>query len=188
MARSVAEHRSAVTALLRAALAELSQRPETVPLLQAVGRTLAENAAAPVSLPPFDNSQMDGYAIASAATAASTEFAVAAPIAAGHAAPPLDPGTAAPIMTGAMLPDGADAVVPIEQAVPDGFQPPRPGLKVTLPAHVPGGQFVRPAGSDIAAGALRCGGARGSTPRSSACWLRSAWTAWPCCRARACCC
>lgn len=154
MARSVAEHRNAVTELLRAALAELAGDAETVELLQAVGRPLARDITAPVSLPPFDNSQMDGYAVASSATDAGTEFPVGETVAAGHPAPPLPRGTVVPVMTGAMLPPGADAVVPIEQARPDGFRPFRAGQTVTLPARVPAGQFVRPAGSDIAAGTL----------------------------------
>ncbi|MFD1213348.1 molybdopterin molybdotransferase MoeA, partial [Arthrobacter sp. GCM10027362] len=62
------------------------------------------------------------------------------------------PGCAVPVMTGAMLPAGADAVVPIEQAVPDRFAPFEPGRTVVLPANIPAGQFVRAAGSDIPVG------------------------------------
>lgn len=155
-------------------------RTGTVPLLQARGRILARDVAAPRSLPGFDNSQMDGYAVHSAALKpaapdpAATDSAapaagapgghirleVAAPIPAGIEPPPLKPGTAAPIMTGAMMPAGADAVVPIEAAEPPSFFPPgTPDATVGLPAGVPAGQFVRTAGSDIAAGsmALRAG-------------------------------
>ncbi|MFP3836217.1 hypothetical protein, partial [Chryseobacterium sp. SIMBA_028] len=73
---------------------------------------------------------------------------------AGAVPAPLRPGFAAPIMTGAMIPEGADAVVPIEKATPDSF--PRPETTdavVQLPPVKPG-TYVRGAGSDIAAGTV----------------------------------
>ncbi|HET7415784.1 MAG TPA: gephyrin-like molybdotransferase Glp [Arthrobacter sp.] len=155
MSSTVAEHRRKVVQLLR----RLSQAaPEQVPLAAAHQRVLAVDVTAPLSLPPFDNSQMDGYAVRSAdlpATGAGTTVSlpVAAAIPAGAAPAPLEPGTAAPIMTGAMLPAGADAVVPIEQAVPDSFFDDDGGRRVVeLPTGVPAGQYVRAAGSDIPAG------------------------------------
>ena len=154
MAATVAEHRKAVTELVRAAVQRNGRQDDTVGLLEARNRILARDISAPVSLPPFANSQMDGYAVDSAAAGGRSEFVVAETIAAGYPAPPLAAGFAAPIMTGAMLPAGADAVVPIEQADPDGFRTPAPGLTVRLPASVPAGQFVRAEGSDIAAGTL----------------------------------
>ncbi len=156
--RPVEEHQEAVRALLARSL---QPRGEERLLAGAAGRILAEEITAPRSLPPFANSQMDGYAVRSmdlAAAPAGTlvELDVAAPIPAGSQAPPLAAGTAAPIMTGAMLPDGADAVVPIERSQPDSFYAPqdRAGAVVRLPTGVPAGQFVRAAGSDIAAGTL----------------------------------
>ena len=156
-ARPVEEHQEAVRALL---LRSLQRRVEDRPLTAAAGRILAETVKAPRCLPPFANSQMDGYAVRSADLAPApegeaVELCVAEPIPAGAAAPDLAPGTAAPIMTGAMLPGGADAVVPIERAVPDTFYPSgeRAGATVKLPGRVPAGQYVRTAGSDIAAGA-----------------------------------
>ncbi|MBD7995912.1 molybdopterin molybdotransferase MoeA [Arthrobacter sp. Sa2CUA1] len=166
--RTVGEHQQQVQALLAGRLHGHAARTERLGLEQAAGRVLAGNVAAPRSLPPFANSQMDGYAVRAsdlaaappatsqpAATPSSTvQLRVAAPIPAGTAAPALAPGTAAPIMTGAMLPAGADAVVPIERAVPDSFYPATEpeGATVGLPSGVPAGQFVRSAGSDIAEG------------------------------------
>nr|WP_231713703.1 gephyrin-like molybdotransferase Glp [Arthrobacter sp. zg-Y916] len=138
----------------------LRSRTQERSLEAAAGRILAGDVRAPGSLPPFANSQMDGYAVRSTdlgstdldSGGAAVELAVAAAIPAGAPAPGLAPGTAAPIMTGAMLPEGADAVVPIERAVPDTFYPHPEGEAVSLPGSVPAGQFVRSRGSDIAAG------------------------------------
>lgn len=154
-ARPVEEHREAVRTLLAD---HLRRRVEQLSLAEASGRILAESIRAPRSLPPFANSQMDGYAVRSAdlshaPAGALVQLPVSQPIPAGVAAPDLDPGAAAPIMTGAMLPAGADAVVPIEKAVPDAFFAERAGAIVGLPAGVPAGQYVRAAGSDIPAGA-----------------------------------
>ena len=145
MAATVAEHRKAVTELVRAAVQRNGRQDDTVGLLEARNRILARDISAPVSLPPFANSQMDGYAVDSAAAGSRSEFTVAETIAAGYPAPPLAAGFAAPIMTGAMLPAGADAVVPIEQADPDGFRTPAPGLTVRLPARP--GRSTSPSGS-----------------------------------------
>jgi molybdopterin molybdotransferase len=149
-ARSVADHLAAVTELLRPLGAQA--RTEVLPLSQALGRGLVHGVLAPVSLPPFANSQMDGYAVrCSDVPDGGTELRVAAPVPAGAGAVALAPGMAAPIMTGAMIPAGADAVVPIERAVPDRFLSPGEEAAVKLPATEPG-TFVRAAGSDIAAG------------------------------------
>ncbi|MFP5312210.1 MAG: molybdopterin molybdenumtransferase MoeA, partial [Actinomycetes bacterium] len=153
-ARSVAGHRAAVTDLLAPLAAE--SRAEVLPLADALGRSLVHGLLAPLSLPPFANSQMDGYAVNSADIPdGGADLHVMAPVPAGATPQPLEPGTAAPIMTGAMIPVGADAVVPIEKAVPDHFPAPGSGAgtgaTVRLPATAPG-TYVRPAGSDIAAG------------------------------------
>ena len=149
-ARSVEAHRAAVTELLAPLAA--AGRTEQLALRDALGRGLARDVTAPVSLPPFANSQMDGFAVNSSDTPdGGAELRVAATVPAGAVPAPLEPGTAAPIMTGAMIPAGADAVVPVERAVPDRF--PQPGVDSTvwLPATAPG-TFVRSVGSDIAAG------------------------------------
>ena len=97
---------------------------ETVAAADALGRITAGAVSASVSLPPWDNSAMDGYAIVAADTASAGEanpvtLRVIGDIAAG-AAPDVVvvPGTAARIATGARLPDGADAVVPVEATTP----------------------------------------------------------------------
>ena len=162
MARSVAAHRQAVQELL-SGLAD-AKGTEKLPLMGTLGRVLADDVLAPLSLPPFANSQMDGFAVRAADLApyagsdAGAELAVVDPVPAGAAPAMLGPGTAAPIMTGAMMPEGADAVVPIEQALPDVFPAPGVAATVRLPTTGPG-TFVRDAGSDIAAGtvALRAG-------------------------------
>lgn len=149
-ARSVAAHRAAVRELL--APLRAAGRTEQVALRAGLGRGLAHDVAAPVSLPPFANSQMDGFAVNSADVPdGGAELRVAAPVPAGAMPAALTPGTAAPIMTGAMIPAGADAVVPVERALPDRFPDPGTDCTVWLPATA-AGTFVRSVGSDIAAG------------------------------------
>ncbi|TLM74097.1 gephyrin-like molybdotransferase Glp [Pseudarthrobacter sp. NamB4] len=150
---SIADHAAAVAELLQPMRSP--ERTEMLPLQEALGRGLVEDVRAPISLPPFANSQMDGYAVRSADVpdgGAGLRVMPAVPAGARPAA--LESGMAAPIMTGAMLPDGADAVVPIERAVPDRFLP-HAGLgteaTVWLPPATPG-TFVREAGSDVRAG------------------------------------
>ncbi|THE10625.1 hypothetical protein E1J17_19315, partial [Kocuria rosea] len=134
--RSVDEHRRAVTEALRG----LRARTETLPLAAAAGRVLAEDLVAPLSLQPFDNSQMDGFAIRAADSRTApgedgrTPFVVVAPVPAGHVPGPLGPGEAAPVMTGAPLPPGADAVVPVEESLPGGF--PAPGTHPVSYTHL----------------------------------------------------
>ncbi|KQR80651.1 molybdenum cofactor biosynthesis protein MoaA [Arthrobacter sp. Leaf337] len=155
-ARTVEAHRDAVRDLL----ADLPGpgRTEELPLLAALGRGLAADIPAPVDLPPFANSQMDGFAVRSRDVAdGGVTLTVVAPIPAGATAAALEPGTAAPIMTGAMIPLGADAVVPIEMAVPDSFPDPGTAATVRLPATEPG-TYVRNAGSDIRSGELALAG------------------------------
>ncbi len=156
--RSVAEHSEAVVMLL----AELVGKTEQVPIAAALGRRLATDIRSSIALPPFDNSQMDGYAVCTAelATATSTSpvrLAVGSTVPAGRTdTPSLPPGTAMPIMTGAPIPPGADAVVPIEHAQPSRFV-------TDLPAHVAfgspveAGQFIRRSGSDVVPGQLLVG-------------------------------
>ncbi|MGJ9401787.1 molybdopterin molybdotransferase MoeA [Arthrobacter sp. KK5.5] len=164
--RTVDEHRETLRVLLSGPLSSLGT--ESVPLADARGRTLAVELSAPRNLPPFDNSQMDGFAVRTADLAPGGPLAVARPIPAGAAAPALPPGAAAPVMTGSMLPAGADAVVPVEAADPPVFpdfvgggSPYDGAATVRLPASHPAGRFVRRAGSDIAAGtAALAGGTR----------------------------
>jgi molybdopterin molybdotransferase len=156
MRRTVAEHRAAVAGLLRWSSGYDGSAPEVLPLIDAQGRALAEDVRAPVSLPPFDNSQMDGYAVHSDDLETVAALPVADAIPAGSVPRPLAPGTAAPIMTGAMLPEGAAAVVPIERADPAQFPTAADRaagpVTVRLPGGIHPGLFVRRAGSDIAEG------------------------------------
>ncbi|MBU8867136.1 molybdopterin molybdotransferase MoeA [Paenarthrobacter aromaticivorans] len=151
--RSVAAHRDAVVELLSGPAANTAT--EQFPLLEALGKVLAVDLHAPLSLPPFANSQMDGFAVNSADIPDDgAKLRVAAPVPAGAAPEPLKPGFAAPIMTGAMIPEGADAVVPIERALPSTFpNPEAEDVDVLLPATTPG-TYVRHIGSDIGEGDL----------------------------------
>jgi len=118
-----------------------------------VGQVLAADVVARMDNPSFDNSAMDGVAVRAADLEEATEAApvrlpVAGRIAAG-AAPGavLAPGQAVEIMTGAPLPDGADAIVPFEETeIADGH--------VTLRAAAAPDQFIRRRGSDLAEGRL----------------------------------
>ena len=142
---------------------------ERVTTPAALGRVVAEVVTARISLPPWPNSAMDGYAIQAADTATAAgdrpiELRVIGDVAAG-AAPSVvvAPGTAVRIATGARLPQGADAVVPVELTPPIDA-PGRPGPRGRdatgpLPASclvhevVAVGGSVRPAASDLQAGA-----------------------------------
>jgi len=142
---SVEEHRAAVTALLS------TGEPVRLPLADCAGRVLAEDVHAGVSLPPFDNSAMDGYAVRSVDIAeASDENAVELPVEADIPAgrtevPDLRPGTAHRIMTGAPMPQGADGVVMVERT--DG------GTEtVRIHSAVAEGTHVRRAGEDVTSG------------------------------------
>ena len=122
---------------------------ERVPLAEAAGRVLAEGVDAGRDLPPFDNSAMDGYAVRAAdcGPQAPVSLAVLGTARAGAAGrSPLGPGQAVRIMTGAPLPEGADAVVP-KEAAQDG------GAVVTLLRRPAPGAHVRRRGEDVRAGA-----------------------------------
>jgi molybdopterin molybdotransferase len=115
---------------------------EELPLREALGRVLAEEVSAEEDLPPFDSSAMDGYAVVAGAAG---ELEVVDESRAGHPAQrALENGQAIEISTGAQIPDGADAVVPVERVqVADG--------RVSVPASDVGAN-VRHAGDDIRRG------------------------------------
>ncbi|MDJ0357297.1 gephyrin-like molybdotransferase Glp [Paenarthrobacter sp. PH39-S1] len=138
MRRTVAEHQQAVRTLLGAAWAGKFDDGGRVPLIEALGRVAAQHVDAGIDLPPFANSQMDGFAVSAADLAARARLKIAAAIPAGSVPAALQRGFAAPIMTGAMLPDGADAVVPVERADPPVFPaPPVSAPPVSAPAGPP---------------------------------------------------
>jgi molybdopterin molybdotransferase len=117
---------------------------ERVALAAAVGRVLAESAAARVDLPPFDASAMDGFAVRAEDTPG--RLPVVERIAAGRpASRPLKAGEAMAIATGGALPDGADAVIPIEYVVDHDNE-------VEIGDRVEVGASVRPRGGDLRAG------------------------------------
>ena len=120
---------------------------EMVPLRAARGRVLAEDLTAPADLPPFANSAVDGYAFRRADLPPDGTLPLAARIAAGQPAAPLPPGSAARLLTGAPLPEGADAVAMQEETITRG-------AAVALPRDLPAGANIRPAGEDLARGEL----------------------------------
>lgn len=125
--------------------------PFGMSLLDARGLALCEEIASETDLPGFDNCQMDGYAVHAADIAAASEarpivLTVAGAVAAGEAATdPLPRGRAIRVMTGAPLPEGADAVVPFESTD-------RGEQQVQVRSRVAAGEFVRRQGSDVARG------------------------------------
>lgn len=127
------------------------RRVDTVRLADAAGRTLAASVDARVDLPGFDNSAMDGYAVrradvAAAASDAPVVLDVVADLPAGSAADVIvGPGQAARIMTGAPIPAGADAVVPVERT--DAGTERVAILAAPRPAH-----HIRRRGEDLHAG------------------------------------
>ena len=150
--RSVEEHRRVVAGLIN------PRPPVSLPLADALGLVLADDVVAPLSLPGFDNSAMDGYAVLATDVAAAGEntpvrLPVAEDIPAGRTdIPTLAAGTAHRIMTGAPLPAGATAVVPVEAT--DGATD-----TVTIRSAPREGQHIRRAGEDVTAGTtvLRAG-------------------------------
>lgn len=163
---SVSEH-------LESILAQIAPLdPIELQLLDAQGCVLVEDVTVPVALPPFANSSMDGYAVRVADTQAATAdhpavLDVIGDIAAGSAEPlAVGPGQAARIMTGAPIPPGAEAVVPVEWT--DGGTGGGPAVSMDAYAENPAGatgevrvhkpvaagQYVRERGSDVAAGEL----------------------------------
>ena len=122
---------------------------ETVDLRHADGRILAAAIAAPLPLPPFTNSAVDGYAVRSADLSGATEqtFPVVGRIQAGASAQePVRPGHAVRIFTGAPMPEGADTVFMQEDVRLDEAG------RVVLPTGLKAGANVRPAGEDIVVG------------------------------------
>ena len=117
---------------------------ETVPLAEGAGRVLAEDARAVVDLPPFPSSAMDGFALRASDTPGT--LPVVARIAAGvPARRALGVGESMAIATGGVVPDGADAVIPLEDVV-------EMDNKIEVSGRVDDGSNVRPRGGDVHSG------------------------------------
>ncbi|WP_194721580.1 molybdopterin molybdotransferase MoeA [Noviherbaspirillum malthae] len=123
---------------------------EIVSTLDANGRILAQAQSSTINVPPMDNTQMDGYAVRSAECAGgAASFKVSQRIPAGVVGEPLKPRTIARIFTGAMIPEGADAVVMQEQCEADS------ATGVVTVKHAPQpGEWIRLTGEDIRAGSV----------------------------------
>ena len=132
---------------------------ETIPLTASVNRVLGGDIVAAEELPLFDNSSMDGFAIraadtSNAAPASRVTLRVVADIPAGSTPTiSLAPGQAARIMTGAHMPNGADAVIPVEDTDFNDRSPGTPPPQtISIKKVVNPGENVRPRGMDVRAG------------------------------------
>ena len=177
--RSVEEARAAILAAISSPLGATA-----VPVDEALGLVLAEDVVAAVTLPPWDNSAMDGYAIRATDVGAATEdgpsrLAISGEVPAGGVADrAVEPGSAIRIATGAPVPEGADAIVPVETTTPldaagtagqrgrDAAGP----LPATILVHEPGrpGAHIRRRGSDLVAGATILTSGSAMTPAAVA--------------------
>ncbi|KAA0210959.1 MAG: molybdopterin molybdenumtransferase MoeA [Lautropia sp.] len=125
---------------------------ETVDTAAAAGRVLAADLRSTLDVPPRDNTQMDGYAVRradllQAAPGHPVKLPVAQRIPAGHVGRPLNPGEAARIFTGGLVPDGADAIVMQEMAVVEGDT-------VSFSQCPAPGEWIRRTGEDIRSGSV----------------------------------
>ncbi len=142
-----------------------------VPLLDGLGLTLAEDLTADFDIPPLANSAMDGYAVRASEVAGATNsepvvLPVAGYVAAGYVADkPLAGGSAMRIMTGAPIPDGADAVVPFEDTDEDAREKRASEItEIGIRLNAEPGENIRPAGEDIQQGATVVTGGTELTP------------------------
>ncbi|WP_141824005.1 molybdopterin molybdotransferase MoeA [Humibacillus xanthopallidus] len=155
--RSVADHRAAIADLLGDGTTERVALDR-----HAAGRRLAADLVAADDLPRFDNSAMDGYAVCPGSPD-QRAYPVVGDVPAGSAPDfVLAPGEAARVMTGARVPEGTVAVVPVERtdASPTGPAPER----VTIDADPTPGQHVRPRGEDVRAGSVLAARGSAATP------------------------
>ncbi|MBZ9962506.1 molybdopterin biosynthesis protein [Mesorhizobium sp. BR1-1-2] len=157
--------REAALARFEAVLFPRPLPTETRTLADVLGLVLAEDVAAPVDVPPFDRSNVDGFAVRAADLAAASETRPvrlelnAEAIACGTVPQlPVLTGTATPIATGGPLPRGADAIIMVEHTHPVGLS------AIEVGRGISPGQFVSNAGSDMARGevVLRTGTQIGS--------------------------
>lgn len=194
MHTTVEEHQRALQDLLAAiqpsAIQPSGRDVEIVGVSDALGRILATDLRSDIQVPPADNSQMDGFAYCVAdleaaggekalADGDTVELPLGPVIAAGMTDQTLEPGTARPIMTGATVPAGATAVIPVEETEQGSFEQQTgeraqgdsdgaaPGaVRFTLaPHHRDEGRFIRPAGSDTDRGDVIARAGQRFTPR-----------------------
>jgi molybdopterin molybdotransferase len=127
-----------------------------VPAADSVGLVTADDIKSLDDVPPFDNTAVDGFAVRSAdVSPAPVELTVVATIPAGVApVVTLEEGTCARIMTGAVIPDGADAVVMVEDTESLDGQPAGTDQRVRIHEAASPGQHIRPAGDDLRVGDL----------------------------------
>jgi molybdopterin molybdotransferase len=155
--RSVEEHQRIVAGLISPRPAATAELPDAARLV------LVDDVTATMSLPVFDNSAMDGYAVRADEVASATaenplKLPVAEDIPAGRIdIPPLEPGTVHRIMTGAPIPAGATAVVPVE-ATDGGADI----VKINAPSAE--GSYIRRAGEDVVAGTMVLRAGQVATP------------------------
>jgi len=125
--------------------------PSDLPLAEAHGCVVAADVPAPIDLPPFTSSAMDGFAVRVGDVAAAgpdrpVALRLVGEVRMGSPAEiDVKAGEAVAIPTGGVVPEGADAVVPVEQTIPEADQ-------VLVLTPVPGGRYVRRAGEDVRAG------------------------------------
>lgn len=142
---------------------------ERVGLLDGLNRILAEPVQADIDLPPFGNSSMDGYAVRAVDVVGATPerpvvLRIVADVAAGHPCEtPIEPGTAARITTGAPLPRGADAVIPVESTDDPARGASSLRASVSILEEFAPGAFVRASGEDVR---------RGQTVLPAGAWIR----------------
>jgi molybdopterin molybdotransferase len=142
---------------------------ETLPAEAALGRILAEDLIAAVTVPPLDNSAMDGYAVRLADCANEAELPISQRIPAGRVGLPLAAGTAARIFTGAPVPAGADTVVMQEDCSAEAdrvrvLRAPKPGVNIRRAGEdIAAGQTVLAAGSRLGAAQLGVAASVGAT-------------------------
>src|SRR5208283_427009 len=126
---------------------------ERIPIVEALGRVLAQDISSPRDIPGFDNSAMDGYAVraadlAKASEASPVKLTVVETVAAGKLpSRRVSAGEAARTMTGAPIAEGADAIVPVERTRGSGMV-----VEFLVPAEK--GAFIRPRGEDLRLGEL----------------------------------
>ncbi len=147
---SLIPYEDALQQLLERAL--FIEESESLPVVEALGRVLAEDIRSEIDVPPLANSAMDGYAIriADVQPGGETRLRVTQRIPAGEVGEAVETGTAARIFTGAPIPPNADAVIMQEQVCVEGDE-------IVFSAEVAPGQNIREAGEDIRAGQVILG-------------------------------